>query len=128
MFNTITTSNQMLFQIPRLWENCVTRKTPESFEQYVDVVDAADVIVVAWKLYTVFILLNTSSTELTNQFSIYKVNVIKEDIELQQVFNFWNAIQMNTLEFWNVSIRTVIEEKVEIFRSLLLQCFGTMQM
>ena len=33
MFNTITTSNQMSFQVPRLWEKCVTRSTPEGFEQ-----------------------------------------------------------------------------------------------
>ena len=128
MFNTITTSNQMSFQIPRLREKYVTRSTPEGFEQYVDVVDEADVIVVAWKLDTVFILLNTSSIELTNQFSIYKINAIKEDIELQQVFNFWNVIQTNTLELLNVSILTVIEEKVENFRSLLLQFLVNMQM
>ena len=92
----ITTSNQMSFQIPRLCEKCVTRSTPESFEQCIDVVDVANVIVVAYKRDTFFILLNTSSTELTNRFPVY---VTKEDIELQQVFNFWNVIQMNTLEF-----------------------------
>ena len=37
----------MSFQIPRLSEKCVTRRTPEPFEQCVDVVDVADVIVVA---------------------------------------------------------------------------------
>ena len=47
MFNTITTSNQMSFQIPRLWEKCATRSTPEGFEQCVDVVDVANVISVA---------------------------------------------------------------------------------
>ena len=47
MFNTTTTSNQMSFQIPRLREKCVTRSTPEVFEQCVDFVDVADVIVVA---------------------------------------------------------------------------------
>ena len=47
MFNTITTSNQMSFQIPRLWEKCVTRSTPEGFEQRIDVVDLANVVVVA---------------------------------------------------------------------------------
>ena len=47
MFNRITTSNRMSFQIPRLWEKCVTRSTPESFEQCVDVVDITKVIVVA---------------------------------------------------------------------------------
>ena len=47
MFNTITTSNQMSFQIPRLWEKCVTRSTLQGFEQGVYVVDVANVIVVA---------------------------------------------------------------------------------
>ena len=47
MFNTITTSNQMSFQIPRLCEKCVTRNTSESFEQCIDVVDVANVIVVS---------------------------------------------------------------------------------
>ena len=47
MFNPITTSNQMSFQIPRLWEKSLSRSTPESFEQRVDVVDVANVIVVA---------------------------------------------------------------------------------
>ena len=79
MFNAITTGNQMSFQIPRLWEKCVTRNTLESFEQCIDVVDVANVIVVAKKLDTFFILLNTSSTELTYQFSIHKINVIKKD-------------------------------------------------
>ena len=69
------------------------------FEQCVDVVNVAIVIVVAQKLDTFFILLNTSSTELTNQCSIHKSSVIKEDIELQLVFKFWNVIQMKTLEF-----------------------------
>ena len=123
MFNTITTSNQMPLQIPRLWEKCVTRSRTESFEQCVDFVNVAIVIVVAWNLDISFILLNTSSTELTKQFFIYKINVIKEDFELQQVFNFWNVIRMNTLNFWNVSFLTVIEEKVENFRSLILRCF-----
>ena len=128
MFNTITTSNQMSFQIPRLWEKCVTRSTPEGFEQCIDVVNVANVIVAAWKLDSFFILLNTSSTELSNQFCVYKIKVIKEDIKLQPVFNFRNVIQMNTLEFWNVSILTVIEEKFENLRSLLLQFFVTLQM
>ena len=47
MFNTITTSNQMLFQNPRFGEKCVTRSTPEGFQQRVHVVDVADVTVVA---------------------------------------------------------------------------------
>ena len=47
MFNTITTSNQMSFQFPRLREQCVTRSTLENFEQCVDVVDIENVIVVA---------------------------------------------------------------------------------
>ena len=47
MFNAITTSNQMSFQIPRLREKCVTRSTSESFKQCIDVVDVANVIVVA---------------------------------------------------------------------------------
>ena len=47
MFNTITTSNQMSFQIPRFRDECVTRSTPESFEQCVDVVDVENVDVVA---------------------------------------------------------------------------------
>ena len=47
MFNTLTTSDQMSFQIPRLWESFVTHIKPESIEQGVDVVDVADVIVVA---------------------------------------------------------------------------------
>ena len=47
MFNTITTSNQMPLQIPRLWEKCVTRSTLERFEQCIDVVYVANVIVVA---------------------------------------------------------------------------------
>ena len=72
--------------------------------------------------------MSTSSTDLTNQFSIYKINVIKDDIELQQVVNVWNIVQINTLEFLNVFLLTVIEEKFENFRSLLLQHFGTMQM
>ena len=74
-------------------------------------------------------LLNTSSAEVFYQFSIYKINVLKEDIELQHVFNFWNFIQMNTLKFWNVSFLTVMKEKFENFRSLLLlQFFVTLQM
>ena len=44
MFNTITTSNQMSFQI---WKECVTRSTPEGFEQSFDVVNVGNVIVVA---------------------------------------------------------------------------------
>ena len=120
MFNTITTSNQMSFQIPRLWEKCVARGTLESFEQGIDVVDLAEVIVVAGKFDTFFVLLITSSTELTNQFYIHKINVIKEDIALQQVFTVWNVIQKNSLEIWDVPFLTVIEEKVESFRSLLL--------
>ena len=88
----------MSFQIPRLGENCVRRSTPESFEQCVAVVDVAIVIVVALKLDTFFILLNTSPAELTNQLSIHKVNLIKEVIELQQVFNFWNIRHVNTLK------------------------------
>ena len=47
MFNTITTSNQISYQIPRLWEKCVTRSTSEGFGQCIDVVDVAKVIVVA---------------------------------------------------------------------------------
>ena len=128
MFNTITTSNQMSFQIPRLWEKRVTRSTLEGFEQSVDVVEVANVILVAWNFHTFFILMNTSSTELTNQFSNHKINFIKEDIKLQQVFNFWNVIQMNTLEFRNVFFFTVIGENIENFRSVLLQFFVTMQM
>ena len=89
----MNTSYQMSFQIPRLREICVTRSTPERFEQCVEIVDIANVIVVAQKLDTFFILLNTSSTELTTQFSIYKINVIKEDIELQQVFNFGTSFK-----------------------------------
>ena len=53
------------------------------------------------------------------------MNVIKEDIESQQVFNFWDVIQINTLEFWDFSLPTVFEETVENFRSLLLQFFVT---
>ena len=37
----------MSFQVPRLREKCVTRSTPEDFEQGVDVVDVANVIVIA---------------------------------------------------------------------------------
>ena len=70
-------------------------------------VDVANVIVVAQKFDTFFILLKTSSTELTNQLSIYKIIVINEDIELY-VFNFWKIIQMNSLEFWNMSFLTAI--------------------
>ena len=47
LFNTINTSNQISFQIPRFREQCVTRRTPERFEQCVDVVDVANMIVVA---------------------------------------------------------------------------------
>ena len=47
MFKTITTSNQMLFQITRVWEHCVTSSTPERFEQCVDVAEVANVIVLA---------------------------------------------------------------------------------
>ena len=47
MFNTITTTNQMPFQIARLWEKRFTRSTAESFEQCVDVVYVANVIFVA---------------------------------------------------------------------------------
>ena len=47
MFNAITTSNQMLFQNPRFGKKCVTRSTPEGFQQRVHVVDVADVTVVA---------------------------------------------------------------------------------
>ena len=47
MFNTITTSNQMSFQISHLWKKYVTRIRPEGFEQCVDVVEVANVIVVA---------------------------------------------------------------------------------
>ena len=72
-------------------------------------------------------LLNTSLTKLSNQLSIHNINVIKEDIELQQVFNFWTVIQMNTLDFWNVSFLTVSEEKVENSRSLLLWFFIAVQ-
>ena len=37
----------MLFQIPRLWEKCLTRSTPKGFEQGIDVVDVANMIVLA---------------------------------------------------------------------------------
>ena len=37
----------MPLQIPRLWEKSVTRSTPEGFEQCIDVVDVANMIVVA---------------------------------------------------------------------------------
>ena len=37
----------MSFQIPRLLEKCITRSTPEGFKQSIDVVDIANVIVVA---------------------------------------------------------------------------------
>ena len=47
MFNTINTSNQISFLIPRFREQCVTRSTPERFEQCADVVDVANMIVVA---------------------------------------------------------------------------------
>ena len=47
MFDMMTTSKQKSFQIPRLWEKCVLRSTPESFEQCVDIVDVANMIVVA---------------------------------------------------------------------------------
>ena len=47
MFNTITISNQKSFNIPRIWEECVRRSTPEGFEQCVDVFGVANVIVVA---------------------------------------------------------------------------------
>ena len=47
MFDTITKSNQMFFEVPRLWENCAKRITLEGFEQCIDVVDVANVIVVA---------------------------------------------------------------------------------
>ena len=47
MFNTITTNNQMSIKTPRRWEIFVTRSTSEGFEQCVDVVDVANVIVVA---------------------------------------------------------------------------------
>ena len=47
MFNTMATSNQTSFEIPRLQEKCVTRITPEASEQCVDIVYVADVIVVA---------------------------------------------------------------------------------
>ena len=126
MFKTITTSKQTSFQIPRFWEKCVTRSTTEGFEHCVDIVDVANLNVVEEELDTFFDTFENVFD--TNQFSIYKFNGIKEDIELQQVFNFWNVIQMNTLDFWNVSFLTVIEEKVEFFRSLLLQFFVTMQM
>ena len=64
MLNTITTSNQISFQIPRLWEKCVTRSTAEGFEQCVDVVDVAKVIVVSWRcdaLLNFWVLLRHSS-------------------------------------------------------------------
>ena len=51
-----------------------------------------------------------------------------EDIEFQQVFKFWNVIQLNTLEFWDVSFLAVFEENVEKFWSLLLQFFVSKQM
>ena len=45
---------------------------------------------------------------------------MREDSDLQQVFNFSNVFQMNNLQFRDVSFLIVIEEKVESFRSLLL--------
>ena len=47
MINTIATSNQISFQIPRLREKCVTSSTPEGFEQCVEVVDVANLIVLS---------------------------------------------------------------------------------
>ena len=47
MFNTLTTSNQILFQIPHLSEGCVTRSISEGFEQCADIVNVANVIVLA---------------------------------------------------------------------------------
>ena len=47
MFNTITKSNQMSFQICRFWEKRVALSTPQGFEQCVDVVRLANVIVVS---------------------------------------------------------------------------------
>ena len=47
MLNTIITSNQMSFQVPRLLEKSITLSAPEGFEQCVDVVDVANVIVEA---------------------------------------------------------------------------------
>ena len=43
---------------------------------------------------------------------------MREDSDLQQVFNFWNVFQMNNLQFRDVSFLTVFEEKVENFWSL----------
>ena len=45
---------------------------------------------------------------------------MREDSDLQQVFNFWNVFQMNNLQFRDVSFLTVFEEKVENFWSLPL--------
>ena len=41
MFNTITTSNQISLQFPRLLEKCVTHSKLEGFEQCADVVQVA---------------------------------------------------------------------------------------
>ena len=46
MFNTVTTSKQMSFQIPLSWEQYVTRGASEGFGQCVDVDDVATMIVV----------------------------------------------------------------------------------
>ena len=55
MINTITTSKQISFQLPRLWEKCVTRSTLESFEQGVYVVDYCDCCSVnAWYFFLTF--------------------------------------------------------------------------
>ena len=61
MSETITTSNQMSFLIPRLREKCVTRSTPEAFEQCADFVHVANVIVSSLKFDALFKFLSFSS-------------------------------------------------------------------
>ena len=84
-------------------EKHITAGRTKLLEEFVDIINITDMIVIL-KQFNVFIIpFNAASYKLTDNFTIFNVKIIDENVLFDLFFNYWSSIKGNTCEVFRVA-------------------------
>ena len=84
-------------------EKHITAGTTKLLEEFVDIINITDIIVVSKQLNVFIISFNAASYKFTNNFTIFNVKIIDENVLFDLFFNYWKLIKGNTCETFRVA-------------------------
>ena len=109
-------------------EESVTNRTTKRLKDFINVAHITYMILETQQSDNVVLFLHISSSNFSDDISIYIIYVVKQNFECEQILNKWNIVHVDSFELIGTeSIHFIFELWIENFKCFFFQSLISMQ-